>query len=54
MNEMKELNHLPLFWGFELLERTINGITERKLVHGFAAQQCQSLPEAGGGSIVKR
>ncbi len=44
MDEMKELNHLPfIWWGFELLEGTIKGITERKLVHGFAAQPCQSL-----------
>ncbi len=32
------------FWGFELLEGTIKGITERKLVHGFAAQQCHRIP----------
>ncbi len=44
MDEMKELNHLPfIWWGFELFEGTIKGIIERKLVHGFAAQPCQSL-----------
>ncbi len=43
MDEMKELNHLPFIWGFELLEGTIKAIIERTLFHGFAAQQCQSL-----------
>ncbi len=42
-NGREERTKSLTFWVFELLEGTIKGITERKLVHGFAVQQCQSL-----------